>query len=149
MPRLLGRRSWRVVRSPLCTPKYHRGVRKPRTSATSGSLGEDPWLPWSSNFDPLQGGDPVPSRRHQFLVQEPGPITGAKFFKWQQLPDEQIEEHTASYTSEVASFAVAGITGTAGVAPNPEGNGVKSTVPGSSRKARQRRGCSAVRSGSW
>ena len=103
-----------------CTPKYHRGVSTPRAFATSGSLDEEFWLPRCSHFDPVQEGDPVTSRRHQF-VQDPGPITGAQFFNWQQLPDEQAEEHTASYTSEVASFDVAGITGTAAAGPETRG----------------------------
>ena len=137
-----------------CTPKYHCGVSTPRAFTTSGSLDEDSWLPRSSHFDPVQEGDPVSSQRHQF-VQDPGPITGAQFFNWQQHPDEQTEEHTASYTSELASFDVAGITGTAAagpetrVAPRPGGSGVKSTALMSRRRARHSRGRSGVRSGSW
>ena len=103
-----------------CTPKYYCGVSTPRAFTTSGSLDEDSWLPRSSHFDPVQEGDPVSSQRHQF-VQDPGPITGAQFFNWQQHPDEQTEEHTASYTSEVASFDVAGVTGTAAAGPETRG----------------------------
>ena len=100
------------------TPKYHRGARKPRTLASPGSHGEEHRLPRRDNFDLLKGGDPVSARRQQFYVQEPSPITGAQFFTWQQLADEQTDGNTATCTSEVASFAVASIQETG--ATNPE-----------------------------
>ena len=117
------------------TPKHRKNARKAYSLSTSSS--QVNWLLQCYNFDQTSGGDPMPTTHSQGLLHHSSPITGAKFFRWQERVEEQSDEDSALNSSEVLLHEAA----------SAQANGATPTEPALNLKTRRKRGRKQRRQG--
>ena len=109
-------------------PKHRKQARKAYFQRASS--GQVNWLLQRHNFDQMSGGDPMPTTHSQGFLHQSSPISGAKFFRWQEQGEEQSDENSALNSSEVLIQEAA----------STQANGATPKEPALSLKTRRKRG---------